>query len=106
MEFMLRDRKMDINEGVLAFRKNPNAVLLDVRTAEEFSAGYISGATNIPLQEIECAEEEIHGKNTLVYVYCRSGVRSAKAINALRYMGYTNLVDLGGILDYHGEIVR
>jgi len=97
---------MDINEGVKAFRRNANAVLLDVRREEEFSTGYIAGAINVPLQEIEDVTDVVTGKNTLLYVYCRSGARSEQAVNALRYMGYTNVVDIGGILDYKGEIVR
>ena len=105
---MIKDKqlKWNINDGISAFRKNGNAVLLDVRREEEFSAGYIAGAINVPLQEIEDVEEVVFGKNTLIYVYCRSGVRSAQAVKALRYMGYTNVIDLGGILDYYGEIVR
>ena len=97
---------MDINEGIKAFRKAEKAVLLDVRREEEFASGYIAGAINIPLQEIEYITDVVVGKNTLLYVYCRSGVRSAQAVNALRYMGYTNAVDIGGILQYKGEIVR
>ena len=97
---------MDINEGIKAFRKAEKAVLLDVRREEEFASGYIAGAINIPLQEIEDITDVVVGKNTLLYVYCRSGVRSAQAVNALRYMGYTNVVDIGGILQYKGEIVR
>ena len=97
---------MDINEGIKAFRKAEKAVLLDVRREEEFASGYIAGAINIPLQEIEDSTDVVVGKNTLLYVYCRSGVRSAQAVNALRYMGYTNVVDIGGILQYKGEIVR
>ena len=100
------EKKQNINDGVRAFRKNSNAVLLDVRTESEFSSGYIPGAINLPLQEIEDVEDVVSGKGTLLYVYCRSGVRSAQAVNALRYMGYTNVVDLGGILDYVGEKVR
>lgn len=98
--------KMDINEGVEKFRKNANAVLLDVRTESEFSSGYIRGAINIPLQEIEDVTDEVTGKDTPLYVHCRSGVRSKQAAAALRYMGYTNVVDLGGILDYRGELIK
>ncbi len=98
--------KLNINDGVRAFRKNRNAVLLDVRTESEFASGYIHGAINIPLQEIEEVLDVVQGKGTLLYVYCRSGVRSEQAVGALRYMGYTNVVDLGGILDYVGEQVR
>ena len=98
--------KQDINDGVRAFRKNSSAVLLDVRTESEYASGYIQGAINLPLQELEDVEEVVPGKGTLIYVYCRSGVRSEQAANALRFMGYTSVVDIGGILDYVGEKVR
>ena len=98
--------QLDINDGVKAFRKNANAILLDVRTESEFASGYISGAINVPLQEIEEITDVVTGKNTLLYVYCRSGVRSAQAAMALRVMGYGNVVDIGGIMHYQGEIVR
>ncbi len=99
-------QKMNIHDGVTAFRKNRCAVLLDVRTESEFSSGYISGAINVPLQEIEDVTDYIPNKNTKIYVYCRSGVRSAEAAKAMAYMGYGDVVDIGGILYYHGEIVR
>ncbi len=97
---------LEINEGVKAFRKQPHAFLLDVRRESEFAAGYIPGAINVPLQEIEEVTEYIPNKNVPVYVYCRSGVRSAQAATAMRYMGYTNVMDIGGILQYSGEVVR
>lgn len=98
--------KLGINEGVKAFQKNVGAVLLDVRTREEYAQGRIKGSVNIPLQEIEKVCEKITDKNTLLYVYCRSGVRSAKAVELLRKMGYVNGIDIGGIIHYNGEIVR
>lgn len=98
--------KTSIDEGIKTFRKNANAVLLDVRTESEFASGYISGAINIPLQTIEDAAEVVFGKNTPLYVYCRSGVRSSQAVAALRQMGYENVTDIGGIMYYSGEIVR
>ncbi|MBE5744744.1 MAG: rhodanese-like domain-containing protein [Clostridiales bacterium] len=107
MSFYQFEKKMDIDEGVRAFRRNTTgAVLLDVRTESEFASGYIPGAINVPLQEIEEVIECVPGKNTLLYVYCRSGVRSAQAVEALRYMGYGNVVDIGGIIHYQGELVK
>ena len=75
-----------------------NAVLLDVRQADEFDAGHIEGAVLVPYDTIaEKVGAVVPDKNTLVYVYCRSGRRSAIAVEAMRKLGYTNLTDLGGI---------
>ena len=75
-----------------------NAVLLDVRQADEFDAGHIEGAVLVPYDTIaEKVGAVVPDKNTLVYVYCRSGRRSAIAVEAIRKLGYTNLTDLGGI---------
>ena len=95
--------KLNINEGVKKFRQTPNAILLDVRTEEEYSETHIEGSTNLPLQKIEIATSIITDKNKPLFVYCRSGVRSAKAVAILKKMGYTNVNDIGGILDYREE---
>ena len=95
--------KPNINEGVKNFRKTSNAILLDVRTEEEYSEKHIDGSTNLPLQKIEMATSIISDKKKPLFVYCRSGVRSAKAVAILKKMGYTNVNDIGGILDYREE---
>ena len=95
--------KLNINDGVKKFRQTPNAILLDVRTEEEYSETHIEGSTNLPLQKIEMATSIITDKNKPLFVYCRSGVRSAKAVEILKRMGYTNVNDIGGILDYKEE---
>ena len=75
-----------------------NAVLLDVRQADEFNAGHIDGAVLVPHDTIaEKIGAVVLDKNTPVYVYCRSGRRSAIAVEAMRKLGYTNLTDLGGM---------
>ena len=76
-------------------------ILLDVRTQEEFSQGHIEGAQLLPNDEIgERAQEELPDKNAVILVYCRSGRRSAEAAHRLIDMGYTNIYDFGGILDW------
>ena len=81
-------------------------ILLDVRTAEEFADEHIAGATLIPSDEIlERATTELPDKNALIMVYCRSGVRSAAVVDELVEMGYTNIHDLGGIIDWPYEVV-
>lgn len=78
--------------------KTPHT-LIDVRTPEEFAAGYIPGAINISLQELQQKMNRIP-KDKPVIVYCRSGNRSAFAANLLMQAGYTEVYDLGGIIDW------
>ena len=74
-----------------------NAVLLDVRQADEFNAGHIDGAVLVPHDTIaEKIGAVVLDKNTPVYIYCRSGRRSAIAVEAMKKLGYTDLTDLGG----------
>ena len=96
-------RRPDINRGVEEFRNIPGALLLDVRTPEEFREGRIPGSRNLPLQELDRAPSVIEHENVPLYLYCRSGNRSARAAAILRGMGYTNVKDLGGINAYRGE---
>ena len=102
--FMYRSiSKMNINDGVKAFRQNKNAVLLDVRTKEEYAERHIDGSINLPLQVIESIPSLIDDKYTTLYVYCRSGARSAQAVTILKRLGYSNAIDIGGILSYKEE---
>ncbi len=99
-------KNRDINVGVRDFLSTEGAVLLDVRTPEEYADGHIEKSKNIPLQSIEQAASIIKDKETPIFVHCRSGVRSAQATSILKRMGYTNVEDIGGILSYNGRIVR
>lgn len=76
---------------------NNGSLLLDVRTPEEFSAGYIENAENLPLAEIQSGQIPQVSKDKPLYVYCRSGNRSAEATKLLQNAGFTNVIDLGGI---------
>ena len=79
-------------------------ILLDVRTEEEFAEGHIPGAVLIPDYEIgERAQEMLPDKEQLIFVYCRSGNRSKKASAELAEMGYTNVKEFGGIIDWPYE---
>lgn len=81
-------------------------VLVDVREKDEYIKGHIEGAILIPYGEIEKrAEEEVADKEQVILVYCRSGRRSAIAAQALADMGYTNVKDFGGIIDWPYEVV-
>lgn len=81
-------------------------IILDVRTLEEYNSGYIQGAICIPNEVINSeAENQLTDKNKQILVYCRSGNRSRQASEALIEMGYKNVKDFGGIIDWPYEIV-
>lgn len=98
-------KRMSMNDGVKAFKESENGILLDVREADEYAEKHVEGSINVPLSVIDTVKDVIADKTALVYVHCRSGVRSVKASDAMVAMGYTNLVEIGGILDYTGETV-
>jgi len=82
-------------------------VIIDARTQEEFDGGHIPGAVLIPEYEIaDRAEKELPDKNQLILVYCRSGRRSKIASQALIDLGYTNVKEFGGIIDWEYETVK
>lgn len=82
-------------------------ILLDVRTESEFAEGHIEGAILIPNTEITSrAEEELPDKDALILLYCRSGNRSKQAAQTLADLGYTNVQEFGGIIDWPYEIVK
>lgn len=82
-------------------------IILDVRTQEEYDEGHIPGAILIPNTEIEDrAEEILTDKDQLILVYCRSGRRSKLASEFLAALGYTNIREFGGILDWPYEVEK
>ena len=84
-----------------------NFVLLDVRTQEEYNAGYIAGAILLPYDEINAkATIVLPDKEKEIVLYCRSGRRSAIAKKSLLDLGYQKVVDFGGVKRWEGELVR
>ena len=82
-------------------------IILDTREQDEFDEGHIPGAILIPYTEIESkAEEMITDKDKLILVYCRSGRRSKIAAEALSKLGYTNVKEFGGIIDWPYEVEK
>ena len=82
-------------------------IIIDARTQEEYDEGHIPGAILIPEYEIsDRAEKELHDKDQLILVYCRSGRRSKIAAEELIKLGYTNVKEFGGIIDWEYEIVK
>ena len=100
-------RQISMNEAVKMMKDEKNYIILDARRPDEFAEGHIPGAINVPNEEIGTNEiAELPGKSQLILVYCRSGRRSKEASEKLVKLGYTNIVEFGGILDYKGEIQK
>ena len=96
-------RQPDINQGVEEYRAVPQAILLDVRTPEEYRGGHIPGSKNLPLQQIEKIKSIAEKKETPLFVYCQSGARSRQAVSLLQNMGYVNVNNIGGMAAYRGK---
>ena len=100
-------RQISMGEAVKMMKDEKNYIILDVRTPEEYLEGHIPGAINVPNEEIGTAEiSELPDKSQLILVYCRSGRRSKEASKKLARLGYTNIVEFGGINDWNGEIEK
>ena len=99
-------KQPDINQGVRQYMSTTGAVLLDVRTPEEYAEGHIPGGKNLPLQNIDKAAVIADNKDTPLFVHCLSGGRSRQAAAVLKQMGYTNVTNIGGIADYRGKVER
>ena len=97
-------KQPDINQGVQEFKNATGAVLLDVRSPQEYREGHIPSSQNVPLQQLDKVEEVTENKDTVLYVYCHSGARSRQAVSLLKHMGYTNVHNIGGIAAYSGKV--
>ncbi len=99
-------RQISSEEAAKMMATEKNYIILDVRRPDEYAEGHIPGAINIPNEEIGAEEiAELPDKSQLILVYCRSGRRSKEASEKLAKLGYTNIVEFGGILNWKGDIV-
>lgn len=85
--------------------KSPNYILVDVRTEEEYAAGHIPTAVNIPVQVIE-THLPAENRDELIIVYCRSGNRSGRARSLLSEMGFTNIQDFGAVSKWEKDLIK
>lgn len=93
-------REIDYNTLMLLRRNNPNILLIDVRSPQEYAENRINSAINIPEYEINYKMiKRLPNKETPIILYCQSGIRSAKAYRELEKLGYTNLYNLKGGLE-------
>ena len=96
----------DINRDVEQYQQTEGALLLDVRGADEYAEGHIPGSVNIPLQLLPMKKGLPEDLDTPIFVYCRSGGRSRRAAAFLEKEGYENVKNIGGIMNWNGEIER
>lgn len=99
-------RQISMDEAVAMMAEESGYIILDVRTPEEFAEKHIPNAINVPNENIGTDEiAALPDKDQMIMVYCRSGRRSKEAAEKLVKLGYTNIVEFGGILDWKGETV-
>ena len=99
-------RQINMDEAIAMMEAESDYIILDVRTPEEFSEKHIPGAINVANETIGSKEiPELPDKDQLILVYCRSGNRSKQASEKLVALGYTNIVEFGGINDWPGEVL-
>lgn len=95
----LQNKEISYNE-LQDFMRNNNAILIDVRSSQEFDEGHLNSAINIPIYNIKNEiDKKVSNKSNLIILYCSSGVRSRKAKTELEKLGYENVYNLKGGLD-------
>lgn len=101
-------KMVSMSEGIEIAKNNPDAIIVDVRHDDEYKAGHIPGAVLLTMETItaETAANVLPDKSQMILIYCRSGRRSKIAAQTLLELGYTNLIEFGGILDYKGKVEK
>ena len=100
-------KQITMNEAIVMMEKEKDYIILDVRRPDEFAEKHIPGAINIPNEIIGTEDiKELPNKKQLIFVYCRSGNRSKQASEKLVKLGYTNIVEFGGIIDWPYDVIQ
>ena len=100
-------RRITADEAQVLMQREQDYLILDVRSPEEYAAGHIPHAINIPMEQFgEDPPKELPDRNQMIFVYCVKGIRSMNIANRLAHMGYKNIVEMGGIQDWHGDIEK
>lgn len=99
-------KRENIHKGIEECRATDGAVLLDVRTRDEYRRGHVPGSQNIDAAQIGQISSVIIDKSTPLFVHCFSGARSGRAVNALKNMGYRNVRNIGGLQSYAGPMEK
>lgn len=101
-------KSVSMEDGIKLMANDTDFVLVDVRTPEEFAGGHIPGAIQLTNETLtkQDAEKLLKNKTQTIYVYCRSGRRSKQSSQKLIDFGYTDVIEIGGILDYNGSVEK
>ena len=99
---------ISMEEGLKLMASDNNFILLDVRTPEEFAAGTSQALSSLQTKfsQNRMPKKLLKDKSQTIYVYCRSGRRSKQSSQKLIDFGYTNVIEIGGILDYYGPVEK
>ncbi len=103
MSIFRRVKNTDINEGVKTAETTKGSLLIDVRSKEEYASGHIPGSINIPTERLSLIEKRVPDRATPLFLYCRSGARSARMAKILKKTGYQQILDIGGIHGWRGK---
>lgn len=100
-------QQVNSEQAIKMMAENEGYIILDVRTTAEYHEGHIEGAINVPNEEINDKEiNRLPDKDQMIFVYCRSGNRSKDASEKLVKLGYTNIIEFGGINTWPNELVK
>ena len=99
-------KQSNINQGIEEYKMTAGAVLLDVRTLQEYQEGHIPESKNVPLQQLDNIVSVAKNKDIPLFVYCYSGSRSRQATGMLQRMGYSKVNNIGGIAAYSGKVEK
>ncbi|MBQ1523181.1 MAG: rhodanese-like domain-containing protein [Erysipelotrichaceae bacterium] len=100
-------QQVNSEQAIKMMAENEGYIILDVRTPAEYHEGHIEGAINVPNEKINDKEiKRLPDKNQMIFVYCRSGNRSKDASEKLVKLGYTNIIEFGGINTWPNELVK
>lgn len=102
-------KSISMEEGKKIIESESGYIILDVRTKEEYDEGHIPEAVNVANEDISTSHqsvEQLPDKNQKILVYCRSGNRSKQAAKKLAAMGYSNVIEFGGIIEWKGDIEK
>ena len=98
-------KTISASEALSMYQQDSDLLIIDVRTVAEFKEGHIPNSINVPLDVIgNQIGSIVPNKDDQIVIVCRSGNRSAQAANILKDMGYTNIIDMGGILSWNGPV--
>ena len=98
--------QIDQAEAASMMERDDGHIIVDVRRQDEYDEGHIPGAVCIPNESIPPAPELLCDKDRIILVYCRSGRRSKEAAQKLADLGYSNVYEFGGIIDWKGPVTK